>query len=179
MKYLWTILTAAVMLAATATVAAGQTQTQQPYLANLPDAPEPHPSIEHVSLVSVFFGPPKSAASGSGSSPSGFWTKTQIAQSLVFAGLVTYDGASTQYLRGQGFTELDPLAKPFVNRGAAGQVAACAIGWGTLTGTQWLLDHFGHHNRIAAAIGYAAMGLEGVNDGRQYGLVRGAEGNKF
>jgi len=142
------------------TFALGQTQS-------LPDAPESRTNTK-VYDFTYSASPPYS----------GFWTKTQIAQSLIFAGLVTYDGASTQYLKGQGFVELDPIARPFVNRGPAGQVAACAIGWGTLTGVQWVAYHFGHR-KIAYALGYAAMGIEGVNDIRQASLVKSTLGNKF
>ena len=153
------------LLLTLASFAMGQTQP-------LPDAPESHIATDSQLYNKNLAAYPPSPVE------SGFWTKTQITQSLVFAGMVTYDGVSTQYLRGQGFVELDPLAKPFVNKGPAGQVLACALGWGTLTGVQWVAYHFGHR-KIAYALGYAVMSIEGVNDIRQHILVQGAKANKF
>ena len=65
----------------------------------------------------------------------------------VLAGLVAADGLTTQVaLSGSGsFREMNPLARPFVNQGTAGQVAASAIGLGASTGTAYLLHKTGHH----------------------------------
>ena len=104
-----------------------------------------------------------------------FWTKRQIAVSLGFAGENAYDGWSTQYLKQQqGFRELDPLARPFVNQGTVGQVEICVIGWSAITGSQWLAHHRGHR-RFSNVIGTVALAVEGANITRQYGLVRSVE----
>jgi hypothetical protein len=66
---------------------------------------------------------------------------------VALAGLVAADGLTTQLaLSGNGsFREMNPLARPFVNHGTAGQVAASAIGLGASTGTAYLLHKTGHH----------------------------------
>jgi hypothetical protein len=65
----------------------------------------------------------------------------------VLAGLVAADGLTTQLaLSGNGsFREMNPLARPFVNQGTAGQVAASAIGLGASAGTAYLFHTTGHH----------------------------------
>jgi hypothetical protein len=66
---------------------------------------------------------------------------------VVLTGLVAADGLTTQLaLSGSGsFREINPLARPFVNQGTAGQVAASAIGLGASTGIAYLFHKTGHH----------------------------------
>jgi hypothetical protein len=76
-----------------------------------------------------------------------FFERGNNTRFVVLAGLVAADGLTTQLaLSGNGsFREINPLARPFVNQGTAGQVAASAIGLGASTGTAYLLHKTGHH----------------------------------
>jgi len=66
----------------------------------------------------------------------------------ILAGLVAADGVSTQeILRGGGgrWREMNPMARPLVNQGAPGQLAASVLGYGFSLGTSYLLHRSGHH----------------------------------
>jgi hypothetical protein len=79
----------------------------------------------------------------------------------ALAGLVAADGFTTQVaLTGGGhFREMNPIARPFVNQGTAGQVAASAIGLGVSTGTAFLLHKTGHH-KLEQLVLNASIGVE-------------------
>jgi hypothetical protein len=80
----------------------------------------------------------------------------------ALAGLVAADGFTTQVaLTGGGnFREMNPIARPFVKNGVAGQVAASSIGLGATTGTAYLLHKTGHH-KLERLVLNAAIGVEG------------------
>lgn len=73
-----------------------------------------------------------------------FWTRQAKAEFSVLAGAIAVDGIATQYGLSQGAHELDPLAGPLANRGAAGQAAASAIGFGVSIGLSYALHRAGH-----------------------------------
>jgi hypothetical protein len=79
----------------------------------------------------------------------------------ALAGLVAADGFTTQIaLTGSGhFREMNPIARPFVSQGTAGQVAASAIGLGVSTGTAYLLHKTGHH-KLERLVLNACIGVE-------------------
>jgi hypothetical protein len=81
----------------------------------------------------------------------------------ILAGVIAADGISTQaILNGQGgarWREMNPLARPFVNRGAPGQFAASALGFGFSLGTSYLFHRTGHH-RLEKLMLDAAIGVE-------------------
>jgi hypothetical protein len=54
---------------------------------------------------------------------------------------------------------MNPIARPFVNHGAAGQVAASVIGLGASTGTAYLLHKAGHH-KLERMLLNASIGIE-------------------
>jgi hypothetical protein len=82
----------------------------------LPDAPSPHP----------------------------FWTVENRVNVGIFAGLVAADAVTTQRGLNQGLREVNPIMRPFVTRGAAGQAAGSALGFGAGVGVIYLL-HSTHH----------------------------------
>jgi hypothetical protein len=89
---------------------------------------------------------------------------------LLLAAEVSYDGWSTQYLRSKGYTELDPLAAPLVNKGTWGQVAASTLGWVATAVPSLLLYHYNHPlpgTTIAVIVAVA----EGINCIRQATIV--------
>jgi hypothetical protein len=79
----------------------------------------------------------------------------------ILAGLVAADGISTQkILHGAGqWREMNPLARPFVNQGASGQLAASVLGYGFSLGTSYLLHRTGHH-KLEKLMLDASIGVE-------------------
>lgn len=77
------------------------------------------------------------------------------------AGLVAADGISTQEILNSGghWREMNPLARPFVNKGAPGQLAASVLGYGFSVGTSYLLHRTGHH-KLEKLMLDASIGIE-------------------
>lgn len=73
-----------------------------------------------------------------------FWTVENKVGFGVLASLVAADAITTQRGLNQGFREVNPLMRPFVTRGAAGEAAGSALGFGAALGTVYLL-HQTHH----------------------------------
>lgn len=90
-----------------------------------------------------------------------FWnTETRI-NTGIFAGLVAADAITTQRGLSQGSREANPVMRPFVTRGAAGQAAGSALGFGAGLGTVYLLHKTHHHKaeRIALRL---IIGVQGA-----------------
>jgi hypothetical protein len=79
---------------------------------------------------------------------------------LALAGLVAVDGITTQHLvmvdHGK---EMNPLARPFVTRGAPGQAVASFLGYGLGTGTAFLFHRTNHH-RVERIVLNLSIGIE-------------------
>jgi Domain of unknown function (DUF5658) len=73
-----------------------------------------------------------------------FWTLENKVSAGILAGLITADAITTQRGLAQGFREANPIMRPFVTRGAAGEAAGSALGFGTAVGVVYLL-HRTHH----------------------------------
>ena len=73
-----------------------------------------------------------------------FWTVETKVNVGIFAGLVAADAVTTQRGLNQGLREVNPVMRPFVTRGAAGQAAGSALGFGAGVGVAYLL-HRTHH----------------------------------
>ena len=95
-----------------------------------------------------------------------FWTKEMKAETAVLTAEIAYDGITTQKLLGKGYGEANPLARPMVTHGTAGQAAASAVGLGAVLGTSYLL-HRMHHDKASRWVMRAAVVAEGANDVRQ------------
>ncbi len=80
-----------------------------------------------------------------------FWTLETKVNTGIFAGLIAADAYTTQRGLEQGYREANPLMRPFVTRGTAGQAAGAAMGFGVGLGTVYLLHKTHHHKaeRIA------------------------------
>jgi len=80
-----------------------------------------------------------------------FWTIETKIDTGILAGLVATDAITTQRGLERGFREANPIMRPFVTRGTAGQAAGSAIGFGAAMGTVYLLHRTHHHKaeRIA------------------------------
>ena len=73
-----------------------------------------------------------------------FWTVENNVNLGILAGLVAADAITTQRGLNEGFREFNPVMRPFVTRGALGQAAGSALGFGTGVGVVYLL-HRSHH----------------------------------
>src|SRR5258708_2125618 len=73
-----------------------------------------------------------------------FWTVENKINVSILAGLVAADAFTTQRGLNQGLREVNPVMRPFVTRGAAGEAAGSALGFGAGVGVVYLL-HRSHH----------------------------------
>ncbi len=73
-----------------------------------------------------------------------FWTVEKKMNVGILAGLVAADGITTQRGLNEGLREVNPVMRPFVTRGAAGEAAGSALGFGAAVGAVYLL-HRSHH----------------------------------
>jgi hypothetical protein len=73
-----------------------------------------------------------------------FWGFENKLDFSIFAGQLALDAITTQRGLARGLHETNPIAAPFVNRGAAGSAAASALGLGAGVGVAYLL-HRTHH----------------------------------
>jgi len=73
-----------------------------------------------------------------------FWTVENKLNVSILAGLVAADAITTQRGLNQGLYEANPVMRPFVTRGAAGEAAGSALGFGAAVGAVYLL-HRTHH----------------------------------
>ncbi len=73
-----------------------------------------------------------------------FWTIENKVDAGILAALVATDGITTQRGLNQGLREANPVMRPFVTRGTAGEVAGFGLGFGAGIGVVYLL-HRTHH----------------------------------
>lgn len=80
-----------------------------------------------------------------------FWDLENKVSVGIFAGLIATDAFTTQRGLSHGYREANPIMRPFVTRGAAGEAAGSALGFGAGLGTVYLLHKTHHHKaeRIA------------------------------
>lgn len=95
-----------------------------------------------------------------------FWTRETKVETGVFVAELALDGYTTQVDLRAHRVELNPLARPLVKHGAAGQVAASAVAATAVLGSAYLLHHF-HHDRLAHWVMRSSVIIEGANDVRQ------------
>ena len=90
-----------------------------------------------------------------------FWTLRNKVNVSILAGLVTADAITTQRGLAQGFREANPIMRPFVTRGAAGQAAGSAMGFGTGMGVVYLLHRTHHYKAERITMGLMVAGESG------------------
>jgi hypothetical protein len=90
-----------------------------------------------------------------------FWSTAHKIDFSIFAGEVVADGITTQRGIGNGMREANPLARPLVSRGAAGQVAASTLGFGAGVGAAYLL-HKTHHYKAERVAVRMILAVEGA-----------------
>lgn len=96
------------------------------------------------------------ASQGLPDSPSShkFWTLENKINFSIFSAELAADAITTQMGLSHGMTEANPLARPFVTQGAAGQAAASGLSLGAGLGVTYLLHRTRHHKaeRIVARV---------------------------
>jgi hypothetical protein len=99
-----------------------------------------------------------------------FWTVETKVSAGVLAGLVAADAITTQRGLNEGLREVNPVMRPFVTRGSAGEAAGSALGFGTAVGVAYLL-HRSHHYKaervtmrlmIAGEAGFVANNIVAI-----------------
>lgn len=76
-----------------------------------------------------------------------FWSTEKRIDVSIFAVQLTADAITTQRGLSSGLREANPLLRPLVKRGVAGQTAASVLSFGTGLGAVYLL-HATHHYRV-------------------------------
>jgi len=90
-----------------------------------------------------------------------FWSLEKKVSAGMFAGLIATDAITTQRGLTQGFHEANPLMRPFVTRGAAGEAAGSALGFGAGMGIVYVL-HRTHHYKAERIAMQLMIGGEGA-----------------
>jgi len=100
-----------------------------------------------------------------------FWTPEKKVSVGIFAGLIAADAITTQQGLSHGLRETDPLMRPFVTRGVAGEAAGSALGFGAGLGAVYLL-HRSHHYKAERITMHLLIGGESVNVARNIYVIR-------
>lgn len=89
-----------------------------------------------------------------------FWSRENKIDFSILTGQIAVDAITTQHGLSQGFTESNPIMRPLVTRGAAGEAAASALGLGFGVGTAYLL-HITHHYKAERIATRTMVAVEG------------------
>jgi hypothetical protein len=91
-----------------------------------------------------------------------FWTFENKVSASVLAGLVATDAITTQRGLSEGFREVNPIMRPFVTRGAVGEAAGSALGFGAAIGVAYCMHHTHHYKAERIAMRFMVAGESGV-----------------
>ena len=100
-----------------------------------------------------------------------FWATEGKIEFGVLGSLVAADAITTQRGLSQGLREANPIMRPFVTRGAAGQAAGSALGFGTGLGAIYLM-HRSHHYKAEQFTRRLMLGVEGAVVGNNIAAIR-------
>ena len=89
-----------------------------------------------------------------------FWTAENKIDFSVLAGQIAVDAITTQRGLANGFRETNPVIRPLVTRGVAGEAAASGLGFGFGVGTAYLL-HRTHHYKAERIAVRSMLAIEG------------------
>jgi Domain of unknown function (DUF5658) len=90
-----------------------------------------------------------------------FWTVENKAGISLLAGMVAADAITTQRGLNEGLREVNPVMRPFVTRGAPGEAAGSALGFGAGIGFVYLLHHSRHYKTERLAMRLMVAGESG------------------
>jgi hypothetical protein len=123
------------------------------------------------SITPALSNAPSSSALPDAPSQRPFWTVENKVNVSILAGLVAADAITTQRGLSEGFREANPIMRPFVTRGAAGEAAGSALGFGAGVGVVYLL-HRSHHYKaeritmrilVAGEAGFVANNIVAIH----------------
>jgi hypothetical protein len=123
------------------------------------------------SITPALSNAPSSSAFPDAPSQRTFWTVENKMNVSILAGLVAADAITTQRGLNQGLREVNPIMRPFVTRGAAGEAAGSALGFGAGVGVVYLL-HRSHHYKaeritmrmlVAGEAGFVANNIVAIH----------------
>jgi hypothetical protein len=123
------------------------------------------------SITPALSSAPSSSALPDAPSQRPFWTIENKANVSILAGLVAADAITTQRGLSEGLREANPIMRPFVTRGAAGEAAGSALGFGAGVGVVYLL-HRSHHYKaeritmrmiVAGEAGFVANNIVAIH----------------
>jgi Domain of unknown function (DUF5658) len=87
-----------------------------------------------------------------------FWTLENKVNFSIFSAELVADAITTQRGLNQGMKEANPLARPFVTQGAAGQAGASALSLAAGVGAAYLLHRTHHHKAERIAVRLLIVG---------------------
>ena len=91
-----------------------------------------------------------------------FWTMENKVGFSVLGGLVAADAITTQRGLQQGLREANPLMRPFVTRGAAGEAVGSALGFSIGLGAAYLMHQTHHYKAERITMRLMVAGEGGV-----------------
>jgi len=100
-----------------------------------------------------------------------FWTPENRLGFGVLGSLFVADAITTQIGMNNGFREMDPLMRPFVSRGPAGNAAGSVLGFGAGLGVAYLL-HRSHHYKAERISLRLMVAGEGAVVGHNIATIR-------
>jgi hypothetical protein len=78
----------------------------------------------------------------------------------ILAGLIAADGITTQHILNVDHgSELNPIVRPLVTKGAPGQAAASALGYAFSVGSSYMFHRTGHH-RLERLMLHTSIAIE-------------------
>ena len=88
----------------------------------------------------------------------------------TLAGLIAVDSITTQRLTNSGRAyEANPIWRPMVRQGWAGQAGASALGYASALGVAYTFHKTGHH-KMERWANWLMVGMEGANDVRNVSM---------
>lgn len=91
-----------------------------------------------------------------------FWTIQNKVGFGILASLIAADAITTQRGLNQGMREANPLMRPFVTRGAAGEAVGSALGFSAGLGAVYLLHHTHHYKAEHITMGLIVGGESAI-----------------
>jgi hypothetical protein len=89
-----------------------------------------------------------------------FWSAENKVDFSILAGQITVDAITTQHGLSEGMRETNPIIRPLVTRGVAGEAAASGLGLAFAVGTAYLL-HRTHHYTAERIATRTMLAVEG------------------